>query len=258
MKPINDTMDADGETRYRPKRTTNRIERRHALRILGAVGIAGLAGCLGEGSGDAGDGIAEADTQQDRPEGETDTGSANTDETTTTDDIEGTTAGNDSQATETCDDLSGSLNPFDSGDREFAFGWDIPDTWEEYNENISSGRNQIGAMFGHSASATSASYPNNFTILQSEGAGDAEDAEKFLDASGQSEDVDPLVFDGQELRRTVRTRESATGNQWNIAIPDGDVFYLVRVSATADTEACFPAVEDIVYDVMNSFRPRER
>lgn len=221
---------------------TPTLHRRRLLTAVGA-GIAGLAGCLGD---------APDDVPDDAPT----TGSGGTDTTTAAPTTDPGSASATTSRSESCADLRGSYVEFDPGDRAFTFAWDVPDTWEEYNEEISSTEELLGAMLGHVDTARSASYPNNVVLLQRAIPVGEEGAGAWLDYLGQTTDDGTVSYGGEELRRTTFADDDDTSGRWHLELPDGEDYYALTVQATAQTVACYEGVEAIAYDVMDTFRPR--
>ena len=207
--------------------------RRWVLRTAGALALAGLAGCSGDGGGDPTDGT----TSTAQP-------------TTTTSAFD-------------CDTLAGNPTIYapDMSQYPFRFVFDYPDTWEVYGEETT--EQTVELSLGHTDTKASGTYPYTFEISQYTRPVGVDDAESWgTDGNGESFDItyndgsppangggSTPPSDGQDATvtptnmKTVHVHTNRDGDRsstWKFALPQvvdtpyGAVYYPVQIDASGD------------------------
>lgn len=223
------TGDANSETMH---------SRRRVLSIVGATGAVAIAGCSG-GNDAGGDAGGTGGTPGDEDESASESASS---------------AGKSLD----CGQFSGTLTAFSPGDLGLAFTFDFPNDWERYNEASANNEKIIGLYLGHSATATTASYPVNVYFGQPTKSVDEEAATRWL-TMPPFESAGTLDYDGTEV--DVSTYATDGGTQWQFALPyetDGETSYYpitYQVSYESEYAGCKSEILTTAQTIMHSVRP---
>lgn len=217
------------------RRSDGPNSRRRFLALAGAAAVTATAGCTGDASQPSDGGETDGD------------GSGGTDPDGTDD------AGS-------CDELRGSPTAFEPADRVFPYLFDYSDTFEEYNADLNEADSLIGAQLGHSASATSTSYPVNLLIQQFTGTMNGDAANSWVTSFGQSERLEwTFTYDGTEIDGyEITAFEDPESSVWRFLLPvdetDGVRGVHVQFQDIRDETPCLEALGAIARDLVESLR----
>lgn len=213
-----------------------RNSRRGFLASVGAA-VAATTGCVGE-SGTTDPGEADISTDE-ATSGDTDEGGANA--------VAGDCAG-----------MAGSSTAFDPGGRPFAYRFDYPDTFEEYNE-ASTDADTVTVQLGHVASATTGSYPVNVMLYHLQA--DEEAATDWASSYGQADQLD-WEFEYQGETVTGYDSSGTVGEDsglWRLLLPAPEGSDLVGLHLqfrdTRGDASCLDRLSETAKRLAESLRP---
>lgn len=224
--------------------------RRRTVLLASATVLAATAGCLGDpdeaaaadpspssDSESDGDGTEDASEPDSAPE---DDASAD--------------PGGDAGA---CEDITGTMVLYDPGERDFPFLFVYPDTFEEYNAEINESPSNLGAQFGHSATA-SGTYPVNIAIYQHKApTTDDEALTNWVTMFDMSDRIDwSFDYEGEEISVYQSDISDDRSRQWRFLLPaadvDGAYGVFVQFQDVRSEDSCLETITGVAQALIES------